>query len=122
MPARPAVVKPRPEAQKSCLHLVAGAGQEALDDCVAHSAARDALLLVDAGVLHLLRHATGFVAGSVAGLVAGSGAGAAEVHFLAADLQAQGLLELARRLKVSVVEDTVFCELLAAHDHCLTWT
>lgn len=113
-------MKPRPEAQKSCLHLVAGAGQEALDDCVAHSAARDALLFVDAGVLHLLRHATG--AGSVAGSVAGSGAGAAEVHFLAADLQAQGLLELARRLELSVVEDTVFCELLAAHDHCLTWT
>jgi sulfur relay protein TusB/DsrH len=111
-------VKPRPDARKSCLHLVAGAGQEALDDCVAHSAARDALLFVDAGVLHLLRHATGFDAGSVAGAVAG----AAAVHFLAADLQAQGLLELARRLQVSVVEDPVFCELLVAHDHCLTWT
>lgn len=111
-------MKPRPEALKRCLHLVAGAGQEALDDCLAHRAARDALLFVDAGVLHLLRHATGFVAGSVSG----SGAGVAEVHFLAADLQAQGLLELARRLNVSVVGDPVFCELLAAHDHCLTWT
>lgn len=107
-------MKPRPEAPKSCLHLVAGASQEALDDCVSHCVARDALLFVDAGVLHLLRHATAFVAGSVAG--------AAEVHFLAADLQAQGLLELALRLGFSVVEDTAFGELLAAHDHCLTWT
>ena len=119
-------MKPRPEELKRCLHLVAGADQEALDDCVAHSAARDALLFVDAGVLHLLRHATGIVvdsvAGSVAGSVVGFGAGAAAVHFLAADLQAQGLLELARRLNVSVVGDPVFCELLAAHDHCLTWT
>lgn len=107
-------MKPRPEAQKSCLHLVAGAGQEALDDCMAHSDARDALLFVDAGVLHLLRHATDSFATPAAG--------AAEAHFLAADLQARGLLELARRLEFSVVEDMAFCELLAAHDHCLTWT
>jgi sulfur transfer complex TusBCD TusB component (DsrH family) len=48
--------------------------------------------------------------------------GAADLHYLAADLQAQGLLELARRLEVSVLDDTALCELLAAHDHCLTWT
>lgn len=105
-------MKPPPPARENCLHLVVGAGQEALDDCVSHSRARDTLLFVDAGVLHLLRHAAGFVAGSAAG--------APEVHFLAADLQAQGLLELARRLGVSVVEDTAFGDLLAAHDHCLT--
>jgi sulfur relay protein TusB/DsrH len=103
-------VNPLPEVRGTCLHLVAGAGREALDDCLAHSDTGDALLFLDAGVLHLLRHGGGSVAE------------AANVHYLAADLQAQGLLELARRLEVSVLDDAALCELLAAHDHCLTWT
>lgn len=103
-------MKPSPEGTRTCLHLVAGPGREALDDCLAHSDKGDALLFLDAGALHVLRQA------------AGSTVGAADLYYLAADLQAHGLLELARRLEVSVLDDAAFCELLAAHDHCLTWT
>ena len=96
-------------APASCLHLVAGDGAEALADCLAHHCAPDAVLFLDAGVLHLLGdHAT---AAAVAG-----------AHFLEADLQAHGLLELARRRSVPVIDDAGFCALLAAHRHCLTWT
>jgi sulfur relay protein TusB/DsrH len=107
-------VKPRPESRKTCLHLVAGAGREALDDCLSHSDTGDALLFLDAGVLHLLRHGITSTATSLAGPAA--------VYSLSADLRAQGLLELAGRLGVSVIDDGAFGELLAAHDHCLTWT
>jgi sulfur relay protein TusB/DsrH len=102
------------KARGTCLHLVAGAGREALEDCVSRSAQGDALLFLDAGVLHLLEYANGSAATALAS--------AAETHYLGADLQARGLLALARRLEVSVVDDTILCELLAAHDHCLTWT
>lgn len=94
---------------RTCLHLVAGAGREALEDCLGQCAPGDALLFLDAGVMHLLRSLTG-VSGDVA-----------DVHFLAADLQARGLLEPARRRRVSVVDEAGFCDLLAAHRHCLTW-
>lgn len=94
---------------RTCLHLVAGDGREALEACLGQCAPGDALLFLDAGVLHLLQSLTG---------VSG---GAAEVHFLAADLQARGLLQPARRRRVSVVDDAGFCDLLAAHRHCLTW-
>lgn len=99
-----------PAAPGSCLHLVVGAGVEALDDCLLHSQARDTLLFLDAGVLHLLRDASAPVVGL------------AEAHFAAADLQAHGLLDLARRSGVSVIDDAGFCELLRRHPHCLTWT
>lgn len=102
------------KAPGTCLHLVAGAARETLEDCVARSAPGDARLFLDAGVLHLLQCADGPAATALAT--------AAETHYLVADLQARGLLELARRLEVSVVDDMTFCELLAAHDHCLTWT
>jgi sulfur relay protein TusB/DsrH len=107
-------VKTSRKVPGSCLHLVAGAGREALEDCVSRCAPGDALLFLDAGVLHLLQYANGCAATALAT--------AAEAHYLVADLQARGLLELARRLEVSGVDDTTFCELLAAHDHCLTWT
>jgi sulfur relay protein TusB/DsrH len=102
------------KAPGTCLHLVAGAAREVLEDCVARSAPGDVLLFLDAGVLHLLQYADGSAATVLAT--------AAEAHYLAADLQARGLLELARRLEVGVVDDLTFCDLLAAHDHCLTWT
>lgn len=94
----------------SCLHLVVGAGAEALDDCLLHSRARDDIVFVDAGVQHLLHNGSGPVVGL------------AEAHYLAADLSAHGLLDLARRVQVRVIDDAGFCKLLAAHRHCLTWT
>lgn len=93
----------------SCLHLVAGAGSAALADCLAHHCAPDAVLFLDAGVLHLLGDRE-------------AGAAVAGAHFLEADLQAHGLLGLARRRRVRVIDDAGFCALLAAHRHCLTWT
>lgn len=93
----------------SCLHLVAGDRAEALADCVAHCCAQDAVLFLDAGVLHLLHDR-------------GPEVVAAQAHYLEADLQARGLLDLARRRGVRVLDDAGFCELLAAHRHCLTWT
>ena len=93
----------------TCLHLVAGDGREALEDCLSLCVAGDALLFLDAGVLHLLQALPVIPDG-------------AEAHFLAADLQARGLLEAARRRQLSVLDDAAFCDLLAAHGRCLTWT
>ena len=100
----------RQASTPSCLHLVTGAGQEALDDCLLLSRARDAVVFLDAGVLHLLHDARAPVVGL------------AEVLFSAADLQAHGLLERARALNVKVIDDAGICALLAEHPHCLTWT
>jgi sulfur relay protein TusB/DsrH len=95
----------------SCLHLVVGAGSEALQVCLGQVAATDSVLFLDAGVLHLLRASADSLAGS-----------AAAVYFGDADLRAHGLLELARRAQLDVLDDAGFCDLLAAHTHCLTWT
>ena len=99
-----------PGSARSCLHLVVGPGAEALGDCLSHSQPRDAVLFLDAGVLHLLHDGGAPVVG------------VAEAHFSAADLQAHGLLERARRLGVSVIDDAAFCAVLSRHPHCLTWT
>ncbi|MGK2927285.1 MAG: DsrH/TusB family sulfur metabolism protein [Lysobacterales bacterium] len=93
----------------TCLHLVAGDGREALEDCLSLCVAGDALLFLDAGVLQLLQALPGLPSG-------------AEAHFLAADLQARGLLDVARRRQLSVLDDDAFCDLLTAHGRCLTWT
>jgi sulfur relay protein TusB/DsrH len=94
-------------AVPGCLHLIAGENAEALADCLAHSRAQDAVLFLDAGVQHLLRDR-------------GADAPAA-LHYLQADLQARGLLDLALRRRVRIIDDAGFCALLAAHRHCLTW-
>jgi sulfur transfer complex TusBCD TusB component (DsrH family) len=47
---------------------------------------------------------------------------AGSLHFSAADLQAHGLFDAARRSNVDILDDAGFCKLLAAHRHCLTWT
>lgn len=103
-------MNPAAPTRQTCLHLVAGSGRDTLEDCLRHCAAGDALLFLDSGVLHLL---------SAAPLAASGGA---RCHFLVADLQARGLLQPARQENASVVDDAGFCGLLAAHDHCLTWT
>lgn len=97
-------------AATRCLHLLAGAGPEALADCLAHAAPGDTVLFVDAGVLQLLRAGPGALGGP--GL---------ELCFAQADLAAQGLDGLARQAQIAVVDDAGFCALLRAHDHCLTW-
>lgn len=92
----------------TCLHLVAGDGREALEDCLALCVPGDALLFLDAGVLQLLQAPPGLP-------------DSVQAHFLAADLQARGLLETARRRRLSALDDAAFCGLLAAHGRCLTW-
>jgi sulfur relay protein TusB/DsrH len=104
------VTESSPPHPDSCLHLVVGAGAEALEDCLLHSRARDDVLFLDAGVQHLLHDGSGPVVGL------------AEAHYIDADLRAHGLLESARRSRVRVIDDAGFCKLLATHRHCLTWT
>jgi sulfur relay protein TusB/DsrH len=98
-------------AATRCLHLLTGASREALEDCLAHAAAGDTVLFIDAGVLQLLRARSGAL-----------GSPGVELCFAEADLAAQGLVELARQAQVDVIDDAAFCALLQAHGHCLTWT
>ena len=95
----------------TCLHLVVAAGDRALGDCLARSGPGDAILFLDAGVLHLLDAPT-----------ARGGEPGAAWMFAAADLEAHGLLARARETGADIVGDEDFGGLLAAHRHCLTWT
>jgi len=108
---KPGQPKPAPLEASSCLHLVVGAGSDAVAQCCSQADAADDIMFVDAGVLHLPR----LLAGSLDDL-------AGSVHFSAADLQAHGLFDAARRSNVDILDDAGICELLAAHHHCLTWT
>ena len=95
----------------TCLHLVVTAGERALGDCLAQCRPGDAILFLDAGVLHLLD-----------ARLAGGGKSGPAVWFAAADLEAHGLLARARAAGVTIAGDSDFGGLLAAHRHCLTWT
>jgi sulfur relay protein TusB/DsrH len=95
----------------SCLHLVAAAGRRALRDCLARCRPDDAVLFLDAGVLHLLT-----------GPERGGEDAAPEFLYLAADLEAHGLLAGARTAGAAIATDADMCALLARHGHCLTWT
>jgi sulfur transfer complex TusBCD TusB component (DsrH family) len=95
----------------TCLHLVASAGGRALRDCLAQSQAGDAIVFLDAGVLHLLTAPTS----------SGEGGGPTFL-FAAADLEAHGLSACARAMGAGLAEDADVCALLAEHGHCLTWT
>lgn len=108
---KPGQPNPVPPEALSCLHLVAGAGSDAAAQCLSQADPADDIMFVDAGVLHLPR----VVAGSF-----DDSAGA--LHFSAADLQAHGLFDAARRSNVDILDDAGFCKLLTAHRHCLTWT
>ena len=100
-----------PERASGCLHLVASADAQVLDACLSHLGSADSVLFLDLGVLHLLRSGSGSLAGA-----------AAAVYFAAADLQAHGLIDAARRSRVEVLDDDGFCALLERHRHCLSWT
>ena len=98
-----------PEGAARCLHLVAGAGRDAFDDCMSLVAPGDAVVFLDAGVLQLLRCPAGLPESPAA------------LYFAAADLRAHGLLEAALRERARLLDDGEVCDLLAACDHCLTW-
>jgi len=95
----------------SCLHLVLGSGAEALDACSSCCGLADAVLFMDAGVLHVLDDNLHSFTG-----------GRQSVYFSTADLQAHGLLKVALDAGLAVAEDSLFTRLLREHDHCLSWT
>ncbi len=89
-----------------------GAGEGALANCLSHADAADAILFLDAGVLHLLQAASAWPDSSQA-----------PVFYSATDLQRPWIVRTwPGDLKVDILDDDGFCELLAAHRHCLTWT
>ena len=93
---------------KNCLHLVLSRQRRALENCLAVFNDGDTLLFLDAGVMHL--PALSSAAGEMQ-----------EAAFMAADLQARGLLDAAHACGFSVMGDEGFADLLAAHEHCLSW-
>ena len=93
---------------KNCLHLVLSHQRSALENCLAVFNDGDTLLFLDAGVMHL------------PSLVSDAGE-MQEAVFMAADLQARGLLDAARARNFRVMGDEGFAGLLAGHDHCLSW-
>jgi sulfur relay protein TusB/DsrH len=95
----------------SCLHLVAAPGDKALQDCLTQALHGDAILFLDAGVLHLLSPC-----------VSEAEQPRRAFLFAAADLEAHGLLASAQAAGVTIISDADLCGLLAEHAHCLTWT
>jgi len=70
----------------------------------------DRILFLDDGVMHL--------AGESGSTVV---SGFTDCSFSVEDLEARGLLELARTTGVSIVGDADFPDLLRKHSFCLTW-
>jgi sulfur relay protein TusB/DsrH len=97
--------------KRSCLHLVAATGDGPLEECLAQARPGDAILFLDAGVLHLLSRTVSTRMRTDRAFL-----------FAAVDLEAHGLLTAARAAGVTIVGDAEWCGLLAEHAHCLTWT
>jgi len=100
---------PPPHDSACCLHLVAAAGRDVVDACLAQVAPGDTVVFLDAGVLHVLQPPVS----------PASAAGA--MLFADADLRAHGLLEAARDAQAGVIDDAGICALLVQCRHCLTW-
>jgi sulfur relay protein TusB/DsrH len=86
------------------------ASREALGLCLQQCGPEDSILFLDAGVNHIFEQS-------------GEGAATAPcaINYLAADLQARGLLNAARARKASLTDDARFVQLLHRHSHCLSW-
>ena len=95
---------------KHCLHLLVGSSAEAVERCRSRFSDNDAVLFLDDGVMHLAGDSGAVVAPPLPNGV-----------FLAADLQARGLLQLARDAGAEIAGDSDFLELLRKYDFCLTW-
>ncbi len=98
------------EKTARCLHLVLGTGVEALDACATCCEPQDFILFLDVGVMHLLEARMNPAA-----------AVAKSTGFATADLEARGLIGLARELGIRLVSDAEFALLVKDHDHCLSW-
>ena len=95
----------------SCLHLLAGAGPEALDACRSQCRAGDAVLLIDAAVLQLLKPGMDTLVST-----------GCRLYCLNHDLEAHGLSAVIESSPANPVDDSRFPGLLREHDHCLSWT
>lgn len=93
-----------------CLHLVARSSANVIESCRAYCDEQDEVLFIDDGVMYLVtKHGeTG-------------DAGVCNSIYLAADLAARGLMEIAREAGVRIASDRDFVRLLRQHESCLTW-
>lgn len=87
------------------------AGRETLNDCLEQCGPEDSILFLDAGVVRIL-----------GGEENGEETPPCPAYYLAADLQARGLLDAARAKKALLADDAQFVRLLHRHQHCLSWT
>jgi sulfur relay protein TusB/DsrH len=101
---------PAPQSSRSCLHLVVSARLSALQACLDQRLEGDDVVFIDAGVMHLLDDFPDSPD------LAGPG-----FCFSIADLEARGLVSMARRQGVRVLDDRAVARLLSGHEHCLTW-
>jgi sulfur relay protein TusB/DsrH len=100
----------RPKKKTSCLHLVTRSSADVIEHCRTFSEEQDEVLFLDDGVMCLVneRRKPGDT-------------GIANCIFLGADLEARGLMEIARELNVRTIQDQDFAGLLRKHENCLTW-
>ena len=94
----------------NCLHLIVSAADDALNRCVSQFSEGDTAVFLGDGVMLLALSE----ADSLHSIPRDS-------LFSREDLDARGLLPLARKYGVRLTDDTAFAALLARHRHCLTW-
>ena len=95
----------------ACLHLLAAADREVLESCSAHCRPGDTVLLIDAGVLQLIKP-------ELADLIPAG----CRLCCLLTDLEAHGLSSAVETTAAEPVDDSAFPVLLREHRHCLSWT
>ena len=82
----------------------------AMERCLSQLTKGDLILFLDDGVMHL----PGWFSDP-------SATPQADCCFAAADLEARGLLQLARQAGANIIGDSEFSELLGKYSFCLTW-
>ena len=95
---------------RSCLHFVVSATPSALTDGLNCRVDGDSMVFIDAGVMHLVAESGLQIDLNSPGLA-----------FSREDLEARGLLRVARDRGVKILDDRGMVALLRNHEHCLTW-
>jgi len=99
-----------PAGNRNCLHLVVRFSTGAMERCLSQLTKGDLILFLNDGVMHL------------PGWFSDPGAARqADCCFAAEDLEARGLLQLARQAGANIICDSEFAELLGKYGFCLTW-
>lgn len=99
----------------TCLHLVMSNTRQGLEDCLAQCGSDDSILLLAGGVEHIALINNY----SLEGLKKVSGK--ASVYALQADIAARALQDNAALIKIKLVDEEVWVDLIKAHLHTLTW-